>query len=206
MKYDEINDNELIHMIREETEEAKNILFEKYKYIMEVEVKKYASMARTLNYDLNDLYQEALVGFSNAINDYRDDKDMKISSFITLCVDRRLQTIIKKASRYKNRIIADAISLEHIYSSYTSPLMDLLSDNSENDPLENILKEEDLKELMTKIKDNLSDNEYEVYSLMINGLKYNDIATLLGKDLKQVDNTVQRVKNKIKKIVQEKVS
>ena len=73
--------------------------------------------------------------------------------------------------------------------------------NSENDPLENILKEEKLQELVNSIKDCLSDAEYEVYSLMINGLKYDEIATLLNKNLKQVDNTIQRVRNKIKKIL-----
>ena len=51
------------------------------------------------------------------------------------------------------------------------------------------------------IKQRLSDREYEVYSLMVNGLKYDEIATLLNRDLKQVDNTIQRVKNKIKKIL-----
>ena len=82
--------------------------------------------------------------------------------------------------------------------------MDLLSDNNENDPLENILKEEKLQELVDNIKCSLSEAEYEVYSLMINGLKYDEIATLLNKNLKQVDNTIQRVKAKIKKIMDER--
>ena len=91
--------------------------------------------------------------------------------------------------------------MEHVYESYASPLMDLLSDNNENDPLENILKEEKLQELIDNIANALSDAEYEVYTLMINGLKYDEIATLLDKNLKQVDNTIQRVKNKIKVIL-----
>ena len=41
-------------------------------------------------------------------------------------------------------------------------------------------------------------------ALMVNGLKYDEIATLLNKNLKQVDNTIQRVKNKIKKIIEKK--
>jgi RNA polymerase sporulation-specific sigma factor len=152
--------------------------------------------------DYDDLYQEALVGFSDALNSYRDDKNCSLASFITLCVDRRLQVAIKKAGRLKNQLLNDSLSLEHIYSSYTAPLKDLLSDNKENDPLENIVKEEEKEELVTNIKKSLSDNEYEVYSLMINGLKYDEIATLLGKDLKQVDNAMQRIKNKIKKIIE----
>lgn len=201
MKYSEINDQELIIMLHESSDEAKDILFEKYKYIIDIEMRKYSSMARSLGYDYNDLYQDALVGFSDALNSYRDDKHAALASFITLCVDRKLQVSIKKAGRLKNKLLNESLSLEHIYDAYKFPLMDMLSDNKENDPLENILKEEKLQELINSIKSCLSDSEYEVFSLMINGLKYDEIATLLNKNLKQIDNTIQRVKNKIKKIL-----
>lgn len=201
MKYKDTSDGQLINMLHEASEDAKDILFEKYKYIIDIEMKKYSRMARTLGYDINDLYQDALVGFSDALVSYRDDRHAALPSFITLCVDRKLQVSIKKAGRLKNKLLNESLSLEHVYESYASPLMDLLSDNNENDPLENILKEEKLQELVSSITSSLSDAEYEVYSLMINGLKYDEIATLLNKNLKQVDNTIQRVRNKIKKIL-----
>jgi RNA polymerase sporulation-specific sigma factor len=61
-----------------------------------------------------------------------------------------------------------------------------------------------LSDLTKKIEDCLSHSEYEVYALMISGLKYGEIALLLNKNPKQVDNTIQRVKNKIKKVLEEK--
>ncbi len=202
MNYQDISDSELISMVHESSTEAKDLLFEKYRYIIDVETKKYLRMAKILGYEYNDLMQDALVGFSDALKNFRDDKEASLSSFITLCVDRKLQSSIIKAGRKKNKIINESLSLEYVYQQYASPLMDLLSDHSENDPLENILKEEKFKELLESIKNTLSDSEYEVYSLMINGLKYDEIATLLDKNLKQVDNTIQRVKNKIKKILE----
>jgi RNA polymerase sporulation-specific sigma factor len=204
MSYKDISDEQLIYMLHESSEDAKDLLFEKYKYIIDIELKKYSSMARVLGYDYNDLYQDALVGFSDALVSYRTDKHAALASFITLCVDRKLQVCIKKAGRLKNKLLNESLSLEHVYDAYTSPLMDLLSDNKENDPLENIVKEEKMAELVSSIKERLSDMEYEVYSLMVNGLKYDEIATLLNKDLKQVDNTIQRIKGKIKKILEER--
>lgn len=201
MIYEDYDDNQLVQMIHESSDEAKDVLFEKYKYIIEIEIKKYLNMANMLGYDYNDLYQDALVGFADALNSYRDDKDTALPSFITLCVDRKLHVAIIKAGRIKNKVLNESLSLEHVYDQFTVPLMDLLSDNSENDPLENILKEEKLRELNVRIKDELSDSEYEVYSLMISGLKYNEIAILLDKNLKQIDNTMQRVKTKIRKIL-----
>ena len=200
----EYNDDQLVQMIREESSEAKDIIFDKYKYIIDIEVKKYINMASILGYDYNDLYQEALFGFADGINSYREDKNASLATFLSLCVDRRLQQTIKKAGRVKNKLMNDSLSLEHVYDTVSLPLKDLLSDNSMNDPLENIVKEEKLKELVEKIKEELSDSEYEVYSLMISGLKYNEIAMVLDKNPKQVDNTIQRLKNKIKKILDER--
>ena len=204
MNYRDISDEQLIYMLHESSEDAKDLLFEKYKYIIDIELKKYSSMARVLGYDYNDLYQDALVGFSDALVSYRTDKHAALASFISLCVDWKLQVCIKKAGRLKNKLLNESLSLEHVYDAYTSPLMDLLSDNKKNDPLENIIKEEKMSELIGSIRDSLSDREYEVFSLMVNGLKYDEIATLLNKDLKQIDNTIQRVKAKIKKIIDER--
>lgn len=204
MIYEDYSDDQLVQMIYESSEEAKDIIFDKYKYIIDIEVRKYSKMADMLGYDYNDLYQDALLGFADALNSYRDDRNASLARFITVCVDRRLQLSIKKAGRIKNKLISESLSLEHVYDQVSSPLMDLLSDNSENDPLENILKEEKLQELVDSIKKELSEAEYEVYSLMISGLNYNEIAILLNKTPKQIDNTMQRIKNKIKKILKDR--
>jgi len=203
MDYSEINDEELVYMIKEESEEAKDILFNKYKYIIDIVIRKYVSTAMSLGFDYNDLYQEALVGFSDALNSYRDDKNSSLSSFISLCVERRLYVQMLKAKTMKHKLNMESLSLEYISDDENSPLIDFLSDN-QNDPLESILKEEDLEELNKKIKEVLSSSEYEVYSLMSKGLKYDEIANVLGKNLKQVDNTIQRVKTKIRKIINER--
>ncbi len=201
MKYEDYNDQELIMMTRESSEEAKDILFDKYRYIIDIELKKYSNIANILGYDYNDLYQDALVGFSDALVNYRDDKEASLPSFITLCVDRRLQYSIRRINNKKSRFQSESLSLEYVYDNDSLPLMETISDNSQNDPLFKLMNEEEYKELNEKIKSVLSSNEYEVYEFMIKGLKYNEIALLLNREPKQIDNAMQRIKNKIKKIV-----
>ena len=198
----DVEDNELIAMINEDSEDAKDILYDKYKHIIDILIKKYKNMAGILGVDYSDLYQEALVGFVDAINHYEEAKEAGLPRFITLCVDRRLQVAISKAGRVKNKIMNEALSLEHTYDYFKMPLMYILSDNDENNPLKNIVSEEDFKYLIAKIKEELSTSEYEVYSLMIGGLSYQDIAALLNKEPKQIDNTIQRIKIKVKKILE----
>lgn len=201
MKYDEISDSELFSLICEDNEDAKDILFMKYKYIIDIVIKKYAFVAMRLGFEYKDLYQEALVGFSDAINSYKDDKNASVATFITLCVDRRLQNSIKKASRIKNKMFLDSLSLEHVYEQYEVPLKDIISDDSSNDPLVNITKDEEIEELIEMINESLSDSELEVYKLLITGMNYIEIAKLLNKNPKQIDNAIQRIKNKVKLII-----
>lgn len=201
MKYDEYSDSELFSLICEENEDAKDVMFLKYKYIIDIVIKKYAFTAMKYGFEYKDLYQEALVGYSDAINSYKDDKNASLPTFITLCVDRRLQNTIKKAGRIKNKILLESLSLDHVYDNYDIPLRDVISDNSLNDPLVNITKDEAFDELLETIEKSLSASEYEVYKLLINGLSYMEIADILNKNPKQVDNAIQRIKNKIKDIL-----
>ena len=167
MEYEEYNDNELIMQIHEQSEEAKDVLVEKYKYIINIEIKKYLKIANILGYDYNDLYQDALVGFIDAINNYNQDKESSLPTFITMCVDRRLQYSIRKINNKKSKIQAESLSLEHVYEPMNSPLRELISDNSENDPLVNIIKDEEYSELSKNIRESLSKNEYAISSSFI---------------------------------------
>ncbi len=201
MEYDECSDSELFSLVCEENEDAKDVIYMKYKYIIDIVIKKYAFSAMKFGFEYKDLYQEALVGFTDAINSFKDDKNASLSTFITLCVDRRLQNTIKKAGRIKNKVFLDSLSLDHIYEQYEIPLKDVISDNSLNDPLVNMTKDEEFDELLNIIEKSLSSSEYEVYKLLINGLSYIEIANVLDKNPKQVDNAIQRIKNKIKIIL-----
>jgi len=198
------NDNELIMLYREEDEDAKNILFYKYRYNIDILIKKHLKYLTSLNIDYQEIYSECTVGFSDGLRSYQEDKSTTLATFITLCIERRLGNIIRKYNRDKYKGMQDTFSLDYIYSEKDTRLMDLLSDDYEHDPLKNITEQEGYIELVNSIKDKLTEKEYEVFVLMIRGLSYIEIAEILNNTPKQIDNTIQRVKSKIRNIVNEK--
>ena len=200
MNYNNYSDSELLNLINEESEEAKSILLEKYRYIINLIVKKYKMPAKMLNIEYKDLYQEALLGYSDAINRF-DDKSASLPTFITLCVSRRLQQVLKRAQTLNNKMFNESLSLEYEYDISHQPLRDILSDENKNNPLVNLELDENYSALIDEIHNSLSDSEYEVFSLLINHYNYKEIATILSKNPKQIDNTIQRVKTKIKDIL-----
>lgn len=204
MNYSEYSDEELYSLICEDSSEAKDIFYAKYKYLIDILMHKYAYAALRLGVEYSDLYQEALLAFSDALVSYRDDQNASLPTFISLCVNRRLQKVIVKAGRPKNKILVDSLSLDQTYDGFDDPLKEMISDGRKNDPLQTIAIHEENDELSSKIKEILSKNELEVYTLMIHGLKYNEIADVLGKSPKQIDNTMQRIRNKVRELLKER--
>ena len=52
--------------------------------------------------------------------------------------------------------------------------------------------------MTSEIVKNLSDYEKKVLTLYLKGLKYKEMSFALGKDIKSVENSLTRIKNKLK--------
>lgn len=192
------NDYELIMLYRENDDYAKNILYLKYKYIINLIIKKYSKYLIMANVDYQEIYSECSLAFSDALKSFQDEKDSSLATFITLCIERKMQSIIRKFNRIKYKVFKDAYSLDFLYEN-NQDLMQYIVDE-EYEPLKNMTEDEKYKDLLNAIKSELSKREYEVFTLMANNLNYLEIANILKLSPKQVDNTMQRVKAKVKDV------
>lgn len=200
----EMTDDELIMLIRSGSEEAKDELLERNKSVIDFYLKKYRSAAYGLNIEINDLEQEALLGFSDSIGSYDSSKASNFKTFSSQCVNRRLLKAIVKGSRQKNINFLKTLSLDVVTKGSDTSLAELISDNNVNNPLEKLTKEEDYNNLITEIRSELSDKEKEIFELMLAGFGLIEITSMLNSDKKSTYNTATRVRNKIKKILENK--
>ncbi len=196
----EYNDIELTQMVCENNEDAKDFLYEKYHYIIDIIISKYKKTIYALGMDINEVRQEAMLGFTDALIKYTVSKETSLPTFISLVVERKIQNAVRKAETQKNKIHNEAYSLEYDYETFNRPLEEIIGDNTK-DPLRKLESEENYKELTKKINESLSPFEKEVYDLIINDFNYIDIAKILNKEPKQIDNTIQRIRNKIKDLI-----
>ncbi len=197
MKY---NDIELVHMVNENNEEAKDILYEKYKYIIDILMSKYKNIFYVLEMDFNETKQEAMLAFTDALVKYSSDKEAALPTFLTLVIERKILNCIRKADTIKNKKRLDDYSLDYEYEAFNKPLRDMIGDPN-SDPFIEVQSNEAYNELVRKIKKSLSPLEYKVYKLLVSGFNYIDIAKELDKNPKQIDNTIQRLRRKIKELL-----
>ncbi len=198
--YRDYNDYELIYLCQEGNEEANNILYNKYKIVAELKAKKYYKYASNIGLDFNDLVQEGMIGFSEALKDFKTDKEVMFSTFASLCIERQINSAVMKANRNKHKILNESISLDYINNN-ERPVIEYIAEDKDNNPLEHIIDIEAEKETYDKIKDKLTDFENQVLQLKINNFNYREIAQILDKPVKSIDNTLQRIKNKVKAIM-----
>lgn len=196
----EFSDEELTVMVCENDEDAKDVLYDKYNYIIDIIMLKYKKSIYALGLDYNEVKQEALVAFSDALVRYSNEKKTSLPTFISVVVERKIQNCIRKADTIKNKVHNESYSLEHDYEVFNRPLEEIIGNNKEN-PLFKMENEEHYKELLKNIDESLSPFEKDVYDLVINEFNYLDIAKILNKEPKQIDNTIQRIRNKIKDLL-----
>lgn len=199
--YDDYNDNELIYLIYDFNEDANRILHEKYYKIIKIKVAKYRALAKRIGLDTCDLMQEGLLGLEEAINSYRDNKDMKFSSFANMCIERQILSVVNYHSRKKHTFLNDSCSID-AEDEKGRTMLDY-SLKSDIDPLMMMEKEEEKNSIYDLMTKDLSKLEKEVFELKLNGLDYREIARLLNKSYKSIDSALQRIRVKLKKILNE---
>ncbi len=149
-----------------------------------------------------DLFQEGVIGLLEACKNYNGESvfDERFDAFAKLCIKRQIIDAIKKANTQKNKALNESVSfLSFDDNGEELTKLDILFDrNTSNDPLELFIDKEIMNERLSLCQKTLSDFEKQVLSHYLNGEKQSEIAKSLNKDVKSVDNTIQRIKNKLK--------
>ena len=195
--YEDNNDYELLYLIEEKNEEAKDLFYEKYKPLVEMKAKRYYSRIQNAGYDLNDLIQEGMIGLSKAIKDYSEDKNVKFYTFANVCIERQILSFIRTVNRNKHQVLNNSISIDASNEETGLTLLDLLNNDASLNPEDEFILMEEQEELKEKIHQVLTDKERDVFDLRLEGFTYQEIAMLLNITVKSVDGTISRIKQKI---------
>lgn len=197
---DDYNDYELVSLAQELNEDVINLLHKKYQPLIKKKCNKYMKYLQNKGFDINDLTQECIVAFEDAIQNFNQNDEGSFYTFVNLCIDRQLINELRKQNREKNRLLNDAIPLANIDEDDNTNILNFIEDNSNNPEL-GILSTEEFNELYDNIIKELTDLEECVFKLKIQGFTYKEIADILDKDDKSIDNAIQRIKVKIKELM-----
>ncbi len=205
IKYEAISDEEIIIRIQEGDQSAMDYLLEKYKYL----VRNKAKALYLIGGDKDDLIQEGMIGLYKAIRDYDMDRQNSFFNFADLCVSRQIYSAIKASNRKKNIPLNTYISIytpvygESGDNDEKEALVDIMYQKNVSNPEELVIDKENTSMIEYELVRRLSDLERQVLSLYMQDLKYVQIAEVLGKEPKTIDNALTRIKTKLNQVLRE---
>lgn len=101
-------------------------LVELYEPIIKSVIKKYLGYANKVGLDYDDLFQEASMAVLRAENTYKDDKGMKLETWLYNNIDWRIQRVLEGNKKYE-KIISINSTIESSEGD-TIELIDLIAD------------------------------------------------------------------------------
>ncbi len=195
MDYQSCSDEMLIDMYRVGDRFAIDVLFERYKNL----VRKKAKAMYLAGGDSDDLIQEGMIGLYKAVRDYDDSKEATFATFASLCINRQMISAVTAYNRKKNTPLNSYLSFDlpaNTDDENEMRLVDVLKTDDDSDPESMYIDREYTLLLKEHLMKSLSPFEKQVIELYLEGNDYREIANILDKPPKAIDNALQRIRTK----------
>ena len=192
----QLADDDLVARFRDGDTAALETLLERYRRFARAKARGYFLVGA----DSDDIEQEGMIGLFKAVRDFRPDRQASFRAFAELCITRQIITAIKTATRQKHQPLNSYLSLSGTRpgeENGSGTVEEVLEAKGLIDPIEFIISMEDLRSMRRMMSEMLSKLEVEVLRLYVEGKSYQEIAEVLGRHVKSIDNALQRIKRKL---------
>jgi RNA polymerase sporulation-specific sigma factor len=189
MQKEKIKD--LVALAQNGDQEAFSELLEAYSPLIQSMISKFR-LEEMSSADVEDLRQEAVFAFYNALVSYDPQiSEVEFGLYAKICIYNRLVSQVRIMKKH----------IENSSISYnTEELLKYVA--KDGDPSQNLVEREQVGALLKLIVDNLSDMENRVFMMYISGMSAAEMADKLKISEKSVNNSVYRLRKKIKKLLQ----
>jgi len=195
-----LSDGEIIVIIHKGNTDALNFLIRKYQSFVRLKARSYFLIGG----DREDIIQEGMIGLYKAIRDFKEDRLSSFKAFAELCITRQIITAIKTATRQKHIPLNTSVSLDKPVFDEESErtLLDVIAGPVLDDPEGLMIHKEDFIQMEDEMNKVLSSLEKQVLALYLDGQSYQEISVELNRQVKSVDNALQRIKRKLERYMQ----
>lgn len=193
----EIDEMKLVERFNNGDLEAFNQLYERYQTV----IKKISRRYFGPSIEQEDLWQEASVGLYLAVKKYNPSKGY-LSHYIRLHIHSRLKNQVKAAKRKKHQVLNNAVSYNNfVEPGETMTYEDIISSDVSTPEESLLMNEATCERYMTyrTFVSKCSEQERIVLRYYLHGWRNKQISHSTGFSEKSVDNSLTRIKEKIKK-------
>ena len=170
-----LTDEELVTLAQQGSDEETAQLVSRYIPLVRGQAARYFGPGL----EQEDLMQEGFIGLLKAIRAYDPSKGSSFRTFAALCVNRRMMSAVRSS-----------------HSDANTPLEPF----GDVDPEQYLIGKEEGNALLSRILSQLSVFEQHALKLYLRGHSYREMSQILRVSPKSVDNAIQRIRRKLKKV------
>lgn len=187
--YRDLNDYEILYLVKENDDIDYAILYEKYRPLVYKIALKYKTIFKTFGYELDDLMQIGYMSLFNAIKHFESD----ISLFYTYSlnvIEYGIINEIRKNNTNKRKVLNDSISYDVLVPNTNLSYIEIIPDTKEN-----IYDINDNYEELIVFKNTLPFMVSCIFELKYEGFSDEEISLLLDISLKEVRKGIKLIKS-----------
>ena len=195
LKADE--EQELLEKLMEKDIEAKNILIERNLRLVVYIAKKFENSG----VNIEDLISIGTIGLMKAINSYKLDKNIKLATYASRCIENEILMYLRKNNKIKTEIsIDEPINTDSEGNDLS--LADILG--TDNDSIFKSIEENDNKKVLIEAIRKLNNREKTIMQLRygfdgVEELTQKEVADKLGISQSYISRIEKKVINSLKK-------
>ena len=194
------SDQILVHLIRmSDDQESFEELYRRYQKVIWGIIHSLVRPPIPHEISLEDLHQEGSIGFTKAIHQFDESRGFQFSTFARVCIEREVRSALRKLRSDSYRVLSQAKSLDmDVTDDHHVQLIDTIDQwKPEFDPVY-MMQVAWAVDQIPLIRENLPDIQWDIYTMSQLGYSYREIATQLGVREKDVDNTIQKIRKKLR--------
>ena len=191
-------ERECLERLKEGDQEARRLLIEHNMRLVAHVVKKY----RDTDYDTEDLLSVGTIGLIKAVNTFKPDRGSRLATYAAKCVENEILMLLRSHKKYSREVsLYEPIGVDKDGESIH--LVDVIQMENE-DVLEQMILDQDVRELYQAYKTCLNDNEKQVVRMrygLFGGKEYTqrEIAQAMGLSRSYISRIEKRGLEKIGK-------
>ena len=191
-------ERECLERLKEGDQEARRLLIEHNMRLVAHVVKKY----QYTDYDTEDLLSVGTIGLIKALNTFKPDRGSRLATYAAKCVENEILMLLRSHKKYSREVsLYEPIGVDKDGESIH--LVDVIQMENE-DVLEQMILDQDVRELYQAYKTCLNDNEKQVVRMrygLFGGKEYTqrEIAQAMGLSRSYISRIEKRGLEKIGK-------
>lgn len=194
---EERDEHELLLKLKEKNKDAKNILVEKNLRLVVYIAKKFENSG----VNIEDLISIGTIGLMKAINSYDLEKNIKLATYASRCIENEILMYLRKNNKIKTEIsIDEPINIDSEGNDLS--LADILG--TDNDAIFKSVEDDENKKILKNCIENLEDREKIIMKLRYgfdgkDELTQKEVADKLGISQSYISRLEKKVINDLKR-------